>query len=147
MSPCRWSRRRYGTIRCGRSKNDGEDFSATQASVFLDGFTFRRFVEACYAENVRRMADFQSDLLRPRFLPALAGAALSGLRLFPVRTPRGPMKAVPILRLNSGLGGRPPAPANAAFATAGATFRGSGPSEASAGAWVTQSADCGGAPA
>jgi hypothetical protein len=80
--------RLVGTIRRGRCRNDGKDFSATQASVFLDGFTFRRFVEACYAENARRMADFQSDLLRPRFLPALAGAALCGLRLFPVRTAR-----------------------------------------------------------
>ena len=32
------------------------DFSATQASMFLDGFTFRRFLEDCHAENVRRMA-------------------------------------------------------------------------------------------
>jgi hypothetical protein len=73
------------TVRRGRKENDGKDFSATQASVFLDGFTFRRFVEECYAENARRMADFHTDLLRPQFLPALAGAALSGLRLLPAR--------------------------------------------------------------
>ena len=79
--------RLVGTVRRGRQENDGKDFSATQASMFLDGFTFRRFVEECYVENARRMADFQADLLRPRFLPALAGAALSGLRLFPARTP------------------------------------------------------------
>ncbi|HZK92378.1 MAG TPA: hypothetical protein VFC56_19740 [Stellaceae bacterium] len=77
--------RLVGTIRRGRKENDGKDFSATQASIFLDGFTFRRFVEECYAENARRMADFGTDLLRPRFLPSLAGAALSGLRLMPVR--------------------------------------------------------------
>jgi hypothetical protein len=78
-------RRLVGTVRRGQQENDGKDFSATQASVFLDGFTFRRFVEECYAENARRMADFGTDLLRPRFLPALAGAALSGLRLLPAR--------------------------------------------------------------
>lgn len=78
-------RRLIGTIRRGRRENDGKDFSATQASVFLDGFTFRRFVEECYSENARRMADFHADLLRPRFLPSLAGAALSGLRLLPAR--------------------------------------------------------------
>jgi hypothetical protein len=78
--------RLVGTVRRGRKVNDGKDFSATQASVFLDGFTFRRFVAECYAENARRMADFHADLLRPRFLPALAAAALSGLRLFPSKT-------------------------------------------------------------
>jgi len=78
-------RRLVSTVRQGQKANDGKDFSATQASVFLDGFTFRRFVEECYAENARRMADFEADLLRPRFLPSLARAALSGLRLLPVR--------------------------------------------------------------
>jgi len=79
--------RMIGTIRRGKKENDGKDFSATQANVFLDGFTFRRFVQECYTENARRMADFETDLLRPRFLPSLAGAALSGLRLLPTRTP------------------------------------------------------------
>jgi hypothetical protein len=78
--------RLVGTIRRGQKENDGKDFSATQAGVFLDGFTLRGFIEACHAENARRMADFPSDLLRPRLLPALAYAALSGLRLFPLRT-------------------------------------------------------------
>jgi hypothetical protein len=77
--------RLVGTIRRGQKENDGKDFSATQANVFLDGFTFRRFVEECYAENARRMADFETDLLRPRFLPSLASVALSGLRLLPAR--------------------------------------------------------------
>lgn len=77
--------RLIGTIRRGRKENDGKDFSATQAHVFLDGFTFRRFVEECYAENARRMADFETDLLRPRFLPSLAGMTLSALRLMPAR--------------------------------------------------------------
>ncbi|HUO94093.1 MAG TPA: ferritin-like domain-containing protein [Rhizomicrobium sp.] len=70
-----------GVIRRGAEVNDGKDFSATQASVFLEGFTFRRFVEDCHAENLRRMESFDPQLLQPRFLPALAGAALSALRL------------------------------------------------------------------
>ena len=78
--------RLVSTIRQGQKANDGKDFSATQASVFLEGFTFRRFVEECYSENARRMADFETDLLTPRFLPALASAALSGLRLLPTHT-------------------------------------------------------------
>ncbi|HZT86557.1 MAG TPA: hypothetical protein VFA12_01225 [Stellaceae bacterium] len=77
--------RLLGTVHRGRKANDGRDFSATQAGIFLDGFTFRRFVETCYSENARRMADFQPDLLRPRFLPALARGALSGMRLVAVR--------------------------------------------------------------
>jgi hypothetical protein len=78
-------RRLLGTVRQGQRANDGRDFSATQASVFLDGFTFRRFVEDCYAENARRMADFDADLLRPEFLPRLSGAALASLRLWVFR--------------------------------------------------------------
>jgi hypothetical protein len=73
--------RLLGTVRRGRGANDGKDFSATQASVFLDGFTLRSLVEECRAEHARRMAGFDSDLLQPHFLPRLAGIALAGLRL------------------------------------------------------------------
>jgi hypothetical protein len=69
------------TIRRGRGANNGRDFSATQANVFLEGFTFRSFVEECLSEHARRMKDFDPDLLRPRFLPMLAGVGLAGLRL------------------------------------------------------------------
>jgi hypothetical protein len=75
-------RRMAGTVRRGAGANDGKDFAATQASMFLEGFNFRRFIEDCYAENARRMSSFDEDLLRPRFLPALADMALSGLRLW-----------------------------------------------------------------
>jgi hypothetical protein len=82
---CRAVGRLLGTVRRGQRANDGRDFSATQASVFLDGFTFRNFVEECYAEHARRMEEFDPDLLRPRFLPTLAAVALTGWRL-----PTGP---------------------------------------------------------
>ena len=58
-------KRMVGTARRGAKANDGKDFSATQASVFLDGFTFRRFLEDCYAENARRMSVMDEGLLPP----------------------------------------------------------------------------------
>jgi hypothetical protein len=73
--------RLLGTVWRGRQANDGKDFSATQASVFLDGFTFRSFIEECYAEHERRMGEFDPDLLQPQFLPRLAGVALTALRI------------------------------------------------------------------
>ena len=78
---CRAVGRLLGTVRKGRHANDGKDFSATQASVFLEGFTLRRFIEECCAEHARRMQEFDPDLLQPRFLPKLAEIALVGWRL------------------------------------------------------------------
>jgi hypothetical protein len=74
--------RLVGTARRGAHANDGKDFAATSASVFLDGFTFRRFLEDCYAENARRMSVVDQSLLRPAFLPSLAEIALGSLRLW-----------------------------------------------------------------
>jgi len=75
-------KRLVGTAKRGAEANDGKDFSATQASVFLEGFTFRRFLEDCYAENARRMSAVDEGLLRPVFLPRLADTALAALRLW-----------------------------------------------------------------
>jgi hypothetical protein len=75
-------KRMAGVARRGAEMNDGKEFAATQASVFLDGFTFRRFLEDCYAENRRRMAAFDADMLKPSFLPQLAETALAALRLW-----------------------------------------------------------------
>ena len=74
--------RLLGTVRRGQHANEGKDFSATQASVFLDDFSFRRFVETCYAENGRRMAVVDPALMQPTFLPRLANSALAGFRLW-----------------------------------------------------------------
>ncbi len=83
---CRAIGRLLGTVRRGREANGGMEFSATQASVFLTGFTLRGLIEECRAEHARRMGGFERHLLRPRFLPCLAGAALSGMRIVtPVR--------------------------------------------------------------
>jgi hypothetical protein len=78
---CRAIGRLLRTVRRGQAANGGKDFSATEASVFLDGFSFRALVEECCAEHARRMAAFDPDLLQPRFLPRLAALALVGLRL------------------------------------------------------------------
>lgn len=79
-------RRVIATARRGADANGGKDFTATQAGVFLDGFTFRRFLEDCYSENARRMSTFDLGLLRPGFLPALADVALASLRLWSIRS-------------------------------------------------------------
>ena len=77
--------RLVGTARRGAELNEGKEFSATQASVFLDDFTFRRFLEDCYSENRRRMGEFDKELLRPSFLPQLAETALSAMRFWSFR--------------------------------------------------------------
>jgi hypothetical protein len=78
--------RMAGVAKRGAAKNDGKEFSATQASVFLDGFSFRRFLEDCYSENRRRMSEFGPELARPNFLPQLAETALGALRLWSFRS-------------------------------------------------------------
>jgi hypothetical protein len=78
---CRAIGRLLGTVRRGQAANGGKDFSATQAGIFLDGFSFRGLIEECCAEYARRMEAFDPDLLQPRFLPRLAALVLTGLRL------------------------------------------------------------------
>ena len=75
--------RLLGTLWCVRDANDRRDFSATQASVLLNGSHFRGFVQQCCAEHARRMAGFDYDLLLPRLLPTVAGVVLAGRRLPP----------------------------------------------------------------
>jgi len=65
--------RLIGTIWRGREANDGRDFSATQSSVFLEGFSAYHFIASCCEENRRRMGALTPPLLQPRLLPAWAG--------------------------------------------------------------------------
>jgi hypothetical protein len=81
-------RRLMGMVQRGQEPNDGRDFAVTQANMFLDGFSFRGFVEDCYRENARRMSVFDPDLMQPRLLPAVADLAVRGLRLWDRRRPR-----------------------------------------------------------
>ena len=78
----RAGRRLLGMVRRGQGANDGRDFAVTQANMFLDGFSFRQFVEDCYRENARRMKEFDPDLMQPRLLAAIADLAAWGLRLW-----------------------------------------------------------------
>ena len=85
------------TVRRGQTANGGRDFSATEASIFIDGFSLRALVEVCCAEHRRRMQAFDPDLLQPRLLPRLAAVALAGLRLATPassgRTSSGPLSS------------------------------------------------------
>jgi len=78
----RAARRLLGMVRRGQDANNGRDFAVTQTEMFLDGFSFRQFVEDCYRENARRMSAFDPDLMQPRLLPAVADLALRGLQLW-----------------------------------------------------------------
>ena len=69
-------------VKRGQGAAGGEDFAVTQANMFLDGFSFRQFAEDCYRENARRMSAFDPDLMQLRLLPAIAGLAVRGLRLW-----------------------------------------------------------------
>ena len=84
----RAGRRLFGMVRRGQQPNDGHDFAITQANMFLDGFSFRQFVEDCYRENARRMSEFDPNLMQPRLLPAVADLAVRGLRLWDRRRPQ-----------------------------------------------------------
>jgi hypothetical protein len=75
-------RRLLGMVNRGKDTNDGRDFAVTEANLFLEGFSFRQFVEDCYRGNARRMSAFDPDLLQPRLLPAIADKAVAGLRLW-----------------------------------------------------------------
>ncbi|MGH8117987.1 MAG: ferritin-like domain-containing protein [Rhodanobacteraceae bacterium] len=76
----RAGKRLTGMVKRGQQPNDGKDFAVMQAGMFLEGFSFRGFLEGCYQENARRMQAFDPDLMQPRFLPAVAGLALRGMR-------------------------------------------------------------------
>ncbi|MBR8834113.1 MAG: ferritin-like domain-containing protein [Stigonema ocellatum SAG 48.90 = DSM 106950] len=67
------------------SEQSGNSFSATEASVFLDGFSVEKLISTCLQENARRMSFFDDRLLQPELLPSLAQVALSGIKLVPKR--------------------------------------------------------------
>jgi len=59
--------------------NEGKDFSATQASVFLDGF-LPPLPRGLLRRERAPISVIDEQLLRSSFLPALADVALVGLR-------------------------------------------------------------------
>jgi hypothetical protein len=86
-------RRLMALAKRGKETNDGQNFAATQVSLFLDGFNFRRFLEECHSENRRRMSEFEPDLLTPSFMPQLADTALRALRLWSAQSAPQPNSA------------------------------------------------------
>jgi hypothetical protein len=86
-------RRLMALAKRGKETNDGQNFAATQVSLFLDGFNFRRFLEECYSENRRRMSAFEPELLKPSFMPQLADTALRALRLWNAQSTPHPNSA------------------------------------------------------
>jgi hypothetical protein len=74
-------RRRFGAVR----SSAGAGFTMSGSSSVTAYLTPKTFLGVCLSENARRLAGFDSGLLRPRFVPTLAGLALRGLRLFPGR--------------------------------------------------------------
>jgi hypothetical protein len=59
-----------------RRANDGRDFAATEAGVFMEGFSLIELIEERCTKNDQRMRAFDPELLRPELLPRLARAGL-----------------------------------------------------------------------
>ena len=55
----------------------------TGAASFVDNLTPRLVLETSLAENERRLAGFDRDLLRPNFVPRVARAMLPVVKLLP----------------------------------------------------------------
>jgi hypothetical protein len=70
--------------RLGAFRNAGASgFTAGGASAVNLELTPETFLEACLQENARRLSAFDTRLLRPRLMPALARATLRSLRALP----------------------------------------------------------------
>jgi hypothetical protein len=79
--------RHLKTIRKGKPGGEN-NFSATQADVFKDGFSIRGLMGECLSENDRRMRAFDPRLLQPRLMPGLTTVALALLKLWPAGQPK-----------------------------------------------------------
>jgi hypothetical protein len=71
-------RRRLGAFR----SSDGEGFTMSASSSITVDFTPKTFLRLCLRENDRRLGEFDSGLLRPRFVPALANLTVRSLSPF-----------------------------------------------------------------
>lgn len=66
-------------------KREGQAFSVTGASSFVDELTLELLLTTCLAENDKRMQSFPPELLQPQLLPTLSKLALRMVRLLPKR--------------------------------------------------------------
>jgi hypothetical protein len=71
-------RRRLGALR----NAGGVGFTLSGSSSVAVDLAPTALLATCLAENARRMAAFDADLLRPRFVPTLASLALRSLTIF-----------------------------------------------------------------
>jgi hypothetical protein len=69
----------------GAQDGDPIDLTGGGAKVLFEDVTPKMFLESALAENRAMMKRFDSRLLRPRIVPALATVALLGLRMLPPR--------------------------------------------------------------
>jgi hypothetical protein len=74
-------RRRLAAIR----SSAGVGFTMSGSTSIAIDLSPKAFLRACLSENARRLEGFDSGLLRPRFVPALASLVLRGLSLIPNR--------------------------------------------------------------
>lgn len=80
----RAGQRLLGTVMNSANSNE-QEFSVTEASVFIDGFNWEMLLSDCLEENARRMSCFDDRLLQPQLLPGLAKIALASFNLLPKR--------------------------------------------------------------
>ncbi|MDB5042336.1 MAG: hypothetical protein JWN27_3062 [Candidatus Eremiobacteraeota bacterium] len=67
----------------GDAGNPLPNIESAQIKAIVDGITPVMFLETALAENRRHMARLDPRLIKPRLMPALATAALIGLRMLP----------------------------------------------------------------
>ncbi len=69
----------------GDRGSEGEGFTVTGGTAFVEQLSVGRVVSTCLAENERRLVGVDPRLLRPRFAPALSRAVQGVTRLAPGR--------------------------------------------------------------
>lgn len=69
----------------GKPSTNKKGFTASGAKAIKVGLSLESFLDMCISENEKRMSVYPAELLRPDFLPAIAGLALNTVKLFPKR--------------------------------------------------------------
>lgn len=66
-----------------KSAANKKGFTASGAKAIKVNLSLESFLEMCISENEQRMSVYPAELLRPDFLPAIAGVALNTIKLLP----------------------------------------------------------------
>lgn len=67
----------------GKKPASKKGFTASGAKAVNVNISLDTFLETCLTENEKRMRVYPAELLRPEFLPAVAGVALNVVRVLP----------------------------------------------------------------